>query len=50
MAVVKEIHSGVNIVRIHDDCYKDTSPEMVKEIIQRISNQVHQLERRLKTE
>jgi len=37
MSVVKERQIGNTIVRIYDDCCRDTSPETVDETLRRIT-------------
>ena len=41
MSVTLEQTIGNSVIRIHDDCCRDTSEETVREILKRVSAYVH---------
>lgn len=40
MAVVKEVKTDAYTVRVHDDCYRDRTPEEIQETVQNISRTI----------
>ena len=47
MAVVKEVKTDAYTVRVHDDCYRDRTPEQIRETVRNISKTIfHSQQRR----
>lgn len=46
MAVVKEVKTDTYTVRVHDDCYKDRTPEQIRETVQNISRTIFKSQQR----